>query len=278
MDVILLDYIDKVGDKHDVVKVRDGFGRNYLIPKGLAIVANKTNLANLNGLKKQAAKKENAMLDTYRAFAAKLAGPIIQILSKAGESGRLFGSVTAQHLVDAIREERDVPVEKRMMEMPEEVKELGQYEAQVKFHPEVIATVKFEVVTEKKAVIRAPEAAAPAVEAVAAPVEIAAVEEAVIEVAETPVVEEAAAEAVEMATEAAETVEAAAEAVVEDVVEEPVAEVETAVEEIEVVAETAVEEIETATETATEEIETATEVVAEAADTEGSEEEVEKEA
>lgn len=235
MDIILLDYIDKVGNKHDVVKVRDGYGRNYLIPKGLAIVANKTNMARLDGLKKQAAKKEMAMLDTYRALAAKLAGVTIQIVSKAGESGRLFGSVTAQNLVDAIREDLGVTIEKRMVEMPEEVKELGAYEAIVKFHPEVIQTLKFEVVRDKKvtdggttttgsgdtaeARMEAPVeaiAAAPVVEEVMEEVEaeVAVVEAAAAEVAE---------EAVEAAADVAETVEAAAETAAE--------EVETAVEE-----------------------------------------------
>lgn len=207
MDIILLDYIDKVGDKHDVVKVRDGFGRNYLIPKGLAIVANKTNLARLEGLKKQEAKKELAKLDTYRAFASKLAGVTIQIASKAGESGRLFGSVTAQHLADAIREDLDVPVEKRMIEMPEEVKELGEYEATVKFHPEVIVPIKFVVVRDKKLTTggstttggtdpvadRQPEAAPVEAVAVAAPVVVETVEEevemAVTEAEEAPVAE-----------------------------------------------------------------------------------------
>lgn len=148
MDIILLEHIEKVGAKHDIVKVKDGYGRNYLIPRGLAIVANKANKARLEGLKKQSDKKEAAMVGTYKEYAAKLAAKTLKIVAKAGESGRLFGSVTAQHLVDAIREQVGLSIEKRIVEMPEEVKELGSYEAQVKFHPEVIATVKFDVVTE----------------------------------------------------------------------------------------------------------------------------------
>ncbi len=279
MDIILLDYIDKVGDKHEVVKVRDGFGRNYLIPKGLGIVANKTNLARLNGLKKQAEKKENAMLDTYREYAAKLASKTLQIASKAGESGRLFGSVTSQHLVDTIKEDLGLTIEKRMVEMPEEVKELGAYEAIVRFHAEVMATVKFEVVREKKATstpvdetssdrqaVEAPvevAAAAPIVEEAVAPV-VEAVAEVAEQVEETVVAETAAIEeaAETVAEEVAETVEDTAEAVEEVIEEAPVAAVEAAVEEIE----TAVED----------------EVVAEAApsddDAEGSEDESEKEA
>ncbi len=149
MEIILLDHIEKVGAKHDVVKVKDGYGRNYLIPQGLAIVANKSNMAKLDGLKKQAAKKEAAMVTTYQGYAAKLAAAGLKIAAKAGESGRLFGSVTAQHLINAIKEQVDIDVEKRIVEMPEEVKELGSYTAHIKFHADVVAPVNFEVVAEE---------------------------------------------------------------------------------------------------------------------------------
>ena len=147
MDIILLDHIDKVGAKHEVVKVKDGYGRNYLIPRGLAIVANKANMNQLEGLKKQAAKKEAAMVTTYRELAGKINGQTLKISAKAGESGRLFGSVNAQHIVTALKG-IGVEIEKRIVEMPEEVKEVGTYVALVKFHPEVIANATFEVVSE----------------------------------------------------------------------------------------------------------------------------------
>ncbi len=147
MNIILLDHIDKVGAKHDVVKVKDGFGRNYLIPQGLGIVANKPNLAKLEGMKKIGSKKEAALIAALKEVAAKLVGAKIKIAAKAGENGRLFGSVTAQHLSNALTE-FGVEADKRIIEMPEEVKELGSYTATVKFHPEVEAAVKFEVVNE----------------------------------------------------------------------------------------------------------------------------------
>lgn len=147
MNIILLEHIEKVGAKHEVVTVKDGYGRNYLIPRGLAIVANKVNLAKLEGMKKQAAKKEAAMISVYQGYVAQLAGKTIQISAKAGESGRLFGSIGAQDLAAALKA-NGVTVEKRIIAMPEEVKELGSYTATVKFHPEVIATVPFEVVAE----------------------------------------------------------------------------------------------------------------------------------
>jgi large subunit ribosomal protein L9 len=147
MNIILLEHIDKVGAKHDVVKVKDGYGRNYLIPQGLGIVANKPNLARLEGMKKQGSKKEAVIIAAFKEVVAKLAGANIKIAAKAGENGRLFGSVTAQHLVNALRE-FGVDAEKRIIEMPEEVKELGSYTANLKFHPEVETALKFEVVNE----------------------------------------------------------------------------------------------------------------------------------
>lgn len=147
MQVILLDHIEKVGSKHDVVKIKDGYGRNYLIPKGLALVANRENMNRLEGLKKQAAKKEAALVESFKAIAAKLSGTALKIEAKAGESGRLFGSVTAQHISNALKAS-GVDVDKRIIEMPEEVKELGSYTAAIKFHPEVTANIKFEVIAE----------------------------------------------------------------------------------------------------------------------------------
>ncbi len=147
MEVILLDHIDKVGAKHEVVKIKDGFGRNYLIPQGLAIVANKPNMARLEGMKKQASKKDAALVAELQAMVKNIAGKTLKIAAKAGESGRLFGSITSQHLSAAL-EAAGVKADKRIIEMPEEVKELGQYKALVKFHPQVQIDVAFEVVPE----------------------------------------------------------------------------------------------------------------------------------
>lgn len=151
MNIILLENIEKVGVKHDVVKVKDGYGRNYLLPKGMAIVANKVNLAKLEGMKKQASKKEAVIIAAFRETAAKFAGKKLKITAKAGETGRLFGSVTAQHIANALSA-LGVEADKRIIEMPDEVKELGTYTATVKFHPEVEQEVKFEVVSEKEEV------------------------------------------------------------------------------------------------------------------------------
>jgi len=148
MNIILLENIEKVGAKHDVVTVKAGYGRNYLIPQGLAIVANKTNLAKLEGMKKQADKKEAAMVSVYQGYIDQIGTKKVKIAAKAGESGRLFGSVSAQDVVTALAG-IGVPAEKRHITMPEEVKELGSYIAVLKYHPTVVADVHFEVVAEE---------------------------------------------------------------------------------------------------------------------------------
>ncbi len=148
MNIILLEHIEKVGAKHEVVKVKDGYGRNYLLPKGLALVANKANLARLEGMKKQGAKKEAVIVAGLKEVAAKLEGVTLKIVAKAGETGRLFGSVSAQHVSKALLEQFAVDADKRIIEMPDEVKETGSYTATIKFHPEVMQNVNFEVVAE----------------------------------------------------------------------------------------------------------------------------------
>lgn len=148
MQIILLENIEKVGAKHEVVKVKDGYGRNYLIPQGKAIIANKTNMARLEGLKRQAAKKDAATVESLRTLIAQMPEGPLKLTAKAGESGRLFGSITAQHIADKLSA-FGFKADKRMIEMPDEVKELGAYKATVKFHPEVVLELDFEVAAEE---------------------------------------------------------------------------------------------------------------------------------
>ncbi len=148
MNIILLDHIEKVGAKHEVVTVKDGYGRNYLIPQGLAIVANKANLNKLEGMKKQTDKKEAAMISVYQERVAKLGNQTLKISAKAGESGRLFGSISSADIVAALGA-AGVEAEKRHITMPAEVKQLGEYTATLKYHSTVVVEVPFEVVAEK---------------------------------------------------------------------------------------------------------------------------------
>ncbi len=146
MEIILLKNIDSLGRKFDVVKVKDGYGRNYLIPKKMGIIANVTNMAKLNNLKKQEEARLEKMLDQFKEYAAKLNETTLTIPVKAGASGKIFGSVTPLQIVQVVREHIDYDVDKNWIELEEEIKNLGSYQGKLKFHKEVVANLNIDVV------------------------------------------------------------------------------------------------------------------------------------
>jgi len=148
MQVILLKDMDKLGYKHDVVSVKPGYGRNYLIPQGLAKIANKSNMGELDSIKQQEAEREAAHLAEYQEMATKMEGIVLKIGAKAGQSGKIFGSVTNVQIAAAIKEALNLDIERRKITISEEVKELGTYHAEVALHPEVLHKIAFEVIAE----------------------------------------------------------------------------------------------------------------------------------
>ncbi|MFN7117303.1 MAG: 50S ribosomal protein L9 [Saprospiraceae bacterium] len=148
MEVILLKDLDKVGDKHTIVKVKDGYGRNYLIPQGLALEANKTNRQNLDEMKQKEAAEEAKKVGEYQAIADKLKDIVLKIGAKAGQSGKLFGSVTNVQIAQALKDQAGVEIERRKILIDEEIKNLGTYTATLDLHKSVDAKVQFEVVEE----------------------------------------------------------------------------------------------------------------------------------
>ena len=148
MDIILLKDIDKVGEKHEIVTVKSGYGRNYLIPQGLALIANTTNRKRLAELKRQDGIREQKMIGTYQEIATKLVGATLKIGAKAGTSGKIFGSVTNIQLATALKEQLGIEIDRKKIILPEEVKTLGNYVAVLELHPDVKPNVNFEVVEE----------------------------------------------------------------------------------------------------------------------------------
>jgi large subunit ribosomal protein L9 len=148
MNIILLKDIDKVGDKHEIVKVKPGYARNFLIPQGLAIVANATNKSRLQELISQEDAKENKMLDQYRAVAEQLNNLVVKIAAKTGTSDKIFGSVTNVQISQALKEQHGIEIERKKIHIEEEIKTTGEYTAQADLHKEVKATIKLEVVSE----------------------------------------------------------------------------------------------------------------------------------
>ncbi len=158
MDIILLKNIEKVGRKFEVVTVKNGFGRNYLIPQGLAIVANKANRNNLDSYKRREAAKLSKMIDQFKAIADKVKGQSLTIEVKAGTSGRIFGSVTNLQVANALKAQLEVEVDKRDIILPEHIKEVGDYVAELDLHPDVDAKVHLNVVADDPAITSAIQA------------------------------------------------------------------------------------------------------------------------
>ena len=149
MDIILLQDIEKVGDKHTVVKVRDGYGRNFLIPQGMAIVANRQNLNRLEGLRRREGAVEAQMITEYQEIAARIAGKVLKIGAKAGTSGKIFGSVTNVQIAAALKDQLNIDMDRRKISLPDEdVKMVGAYTAKLMLHKEVQPDLNIEVVAE----------------------------------------------------------------------------------------------------------------------------------
>ncbi len=145
MDIILLQEVDKLGDKHEIVTVKPGYARNYLIPQGMALIANSTNRRKLEELKRLEAHKEAQLKGHYQAIADKLKGVVLKVGAKAGTTGKIFGSVTNVQLAQMLKDQYEVDIDRRKIELPEEVKELGTYTAKLHLHSEVACSVTFEV-------------------------------------------------------------------------------------------------------------------------------------
>ena len=149
MDVVLLQDVDNLGVKNDLVNVKPGYARNYLIPRGLAVNANKANLKWREELVKQTQRKEDKMLAGIQEVVDKLKGATIKVGAKVGTSGKIFGSVTPIQIADSVKKQLGAEVDRKKVEISEEVKTLGTYTATVNLHKSIDPVeVKFEVVEE----------------------------------------------------------------------------------------------------------------------------------
>jgi large subunit ribosomal protein L9 len=145
MKVILLKTIDKLGKAGDVVEVKEGHARNFLIPKNAAKEATPGNMKILDSVKKKQAEVDAKKLAEVKAIAGKLAELAITISAQAGEEDKLFGSVSGEDIAAALAVE-NVKVDKRDIVLSEPIKKLGQYQVVVKLHPEVKADLKVLIV------------------------------------------------------------------------------------------------------------------------------------
>jgi len=146
MKIVLRDDVENLGHKGDVVDVADGYARNYLVPRGLAMKATKGVVAQAEAMRRNRAAKEARDVEAAQTQAAQLEGARIEITARAGEGGKLFGSVTASDVADAILAQRGIAVDRRRVGLEEPVKELSVVDVTVKLHSDVEATVTVAVV------------------------------------------------------------------------------------------------------------------------------------
>ncbi|MFZ4543318.1 MAG: 50S ribosomal protein L9 [Saprospiraceae bacterium] len=147
MEIILLQNVDKVGDRHEIVKVKDGFARNYLIPRGVALVANTGNRKRLTDLMRQQAAKEGKMVGEFQTMAETLSNSNITIQAKAGITGRLFGSIGPAQLAAAIRSQVGLDIERKKIVL-DDIKEAGAHTATINLHKDVSTTINFTITGE----------------------------------------------------------------------------------------------------------------------------------
>ena len=191
MKVILLEELPGKGGEGDVVEVARGFANNYLLRKGIAVKATDGNLKQLEQRRKNIAKREEVRIANAEELKAKLEADTITIKAKVGEEGILFGSVTAQMIVDAVKEQLEQEIDRRRVDVRQSIKVVGEHTVEVSLYREIKAALKLNVVDESGNAVVVPE------EAVEEPVAEAAEEAA-------EVAEEAAEEAAEASEETAD--------------------------------------------------------------------------
>lgn len=147
MKLILKENVQDLGYKDDVVEVKDGYGRNYLIPQGKAIIATKASLRQLEEDQKQRAHKLAKIREEAEAAAKALEGVKLTIGAKTSSTGTVFGSVNAIQIAEALQK-LGHEIDRKIIYIKQPVKEIGVYTATVKFHKEVEAEIEFEVVSE----------------------------------------------------------------------------------------------------------------------------------
>ena len=148
MKVILQQDVKKVGNKGDIVEVSEGYGRNFLLPKKLAVEATAANLETAKQKANSAARKKQQATDEARLLAAQLEKVSVKVAVRIGEGGKLFGSVTGKDVADALAKEHGIDIDRRKISLKNEVTGAGEYEAVIKVHPEIQSTIRVLVVAE----------------------------------------------------------------------------------------------------------------------------------
>ena len=145
MKVILLQDVKALGKKGEVVNVNDGYARNFILPKKLGVEANGKNLNDLKLRKNNEAKVAQEHLDAAKKLAEELKAGKVVLTMKVGEGGRTFGSVSSKEIAEAVKEQMHLDIDKKKIQLKEQIKTLGTHIVSVKLHPEVTAELNVSV-------------------------------------------------------------------------------------------------------------------------------------
>lgn len=148
MKVILLQDVKGQGKKGDVINASDGYARNFLFPKNLAVEATAGNMKTLSEQKQAQQNKKDKEFSDAKALAERIEQLTVQIKTKAGEGGRLFGSVTSKEIAEAFEKQHKIQLDKRKIALADPIKEMGTRTIDVKIYPGVVAKLKVNVIEE----------------------------------------------------------------------------------------------------------------------------------
>ena len=146
MKVILLQDIKNVGRKEQVIEANDGYARNYLFPKKLAIEASKDNMLKLQAKKTAEANKKKAEIEENKETAKKIEKIELKITAKAGENGKIFGGVSSKEIAENLKEKYNIIIDKKKIELKETIKEIGERKVDIKLYEGVVGSLKIDVI------------------------------------------------------------------------------------------------------------------------------------
>lgn len=148
MKVILLDNIKGVGKKDEIINASDGYARNFLFPKKLAVEANAENMSKLNNKKDANQYKKDVEKQATEEMAKKIKGIMLKIKVKAGENGKIFGGVTPKEISDNLKSQYKFEIDKKKIELKEPIKTLGSFEVTIKLYEGIVGVLKVQVISE----------------------------------------------------------------------------------------------------------------------------------
>lgn len=148
MKVILLDNIKGVGKKDEIINASDGYARNFLLPKKLAVEANSANMSKLKAKQDSNQYRKNVEKEEAQKISEKLKGILLKISVKAGENGKIFGSITSKEIAENLKTQYQIEVDKKKIELKEPIKTLGSFTVQIRLYEGVVGNLKVQMISQ----------------------------------------------------------------------------------------------------------------------------------